>query len=107
MINSISSPASTSASSPASSAASASRPATDPLASKQTFLQLLVAQLKNQNPSQPQDGAQFIAQLAQFSQLEQSVQQTQDLAGIQSTLTQIAANGSKTPASNPSAQGGN
>ncbi|HZW30701.1 MAG TPA: flagellar hook capping FlgD N-terminal domain-containing protein [Isosphaeraceae bacterium] len=37
---------------------------------KQEFLQLLVAQLRNQDPLQPVDNTQFIAQLAQFSTLE-------------------------------------
>lgn len=31
------------------------------------FLQLLITQLENQNPLQPQDGTEFVAQLAQFS----------------------------------------
>jgi flagellar basal-body rod modification protein FlgD len=39
--------------------------------SKQTFLQLLVTQLKNQDPLNPQDSSQFVSQLAQFSSLEQ------------------------------------
>ena len=38
---------------------------------KETFLQLLVAQIKNQNPLNPADGVQFLTQLAQFSELEQ------------------------------------
>ncbi|HLH25593.1 MAG TPA: flagellar hook capping FlgD N-terminal domain-containing protein [Chloroflexota bacterium] len=37
---------------------------------KQDFLNLLVAQLRNQDPMQPTDDTQFIAQLAQFSSLE-------------------------------------
>jgi flagellar basal-body rod modification protein FlgD len=37
------------------------------------FLQLLIAQLKNQDPTQPMDSSQFVAQLATFSQVEQSV----------------------------------
>ena len=43
---------------------------------KQQFLQLLVAQLKNQDPLKPMDDTQFITQLAQFSTLE-TLQQIQ------------------------------
>ena len=38
---------------------------------KDAFLQLLVAQLKNQDPLNPQDNSSYIAELAQFSSLEQ------------------------------------
>lgn len=37
---------------------------------KNEFLKLLVAQMNNQNPLEPQDNTDFIAQLAQFSQVE-------------------------------------
>lgn len=37
---------------------------------KNEFLNLLVAQLNNQNPLEPQSNGEFIAQLAQFSQVE-------------------------------------
>lgn len=37
---------------------------------KDAFLQLLVTQMKNQNPLEPQDNGEFVAQLAQFSSLE-------------------------------------
>ncbi len=39
--------------------------------SQNTFLTLLITQLKNQDPMNPQDSSQFVAQLAQFSSLEQ------------------------------------
>jgi flagellar basal-body rod modification protein FlgD len=37
---------------------------------KDTFLKLLVAQLKYQDPSNPADSTQFMAQTAQFTQVE-------------------------------------
>jgi flagellar basal-body rod modification protein FlgD len=37
---------------------------------KDAFLQLLVTQLKNQDPLSPQDNGAFVSQLAQFSSLE-------------------------------------
>jgi flagellar basal-body rod modification protein FlgD len=48
-------------------------PAVDKLANEQTFLQLFVSQLQNQDPLNPADGTQFVSQLAQFSQLEQMI----------------------------------
>ena len=41
--------------------------------SEQMFLQLLVAQLQNQDPLNPTDSTQFVSQLAQFSELEQVI----------------------------------
>ena len=38
---------------------------------KDTFLQLLVTQIKNQNPLEPMDDKEFLSQMAQFSSLEQ------------------------------------
>jgi flagellar basal-body rod modification protein FlgD len=63
--------------------------ATDALANKTTFLQLLVAQIKNQDPTQPQDGIQFISQLAQFSQLEQSITTNTTLASMNTGLGSV------------------
>ena len=45
----------------------------------QSFLKLLVAQMKNQDPTDPMDSTQYMAQLAAFSQVEQSVQMNSKL----------------------------
>jgi flagellar basal-body rod modification protein FlgD len=68
----------------ANSAASASSSAdsSSALANQSTFLQLLVTQLKNQDPSQPMDGTTFVTQLATFSDLEQNLASRQDLDAI-------------------------
>jgi flagellar basal-body rod modification protein FlgD len=52
--------------------------------SKDQFLKLLVAQLEHQNPLSPQDGAAFIAQLAQFTAVEQGAETNQRLANLES-----------------------
>ncbi|MDN2567257.1 flagellar hook assembly protein FlgD [Aquibium sp. A9E412] len=40
----------------------------------QAFLKLLVAEMKNQDPTSPMESTDYVAQLASFSQVEQSVQ---------------------------------
>lgn len=79
------------ASSATSSSSSSSTDPTAALGNEGTFLQLLVAQLKNQDPSQPQDGTQFVSQLATFSNLEQSIGMKTDLDSINSKYTGAAA----------------
>ncbi|MFJ2694517.1 flagellar hook assembly protein FlgD [Pseudomonas sp. NPDC087336] len=49
---------------------------------KDAFLQLLVTQLKNQNPLEPQDNGEFVAQLAQFSSLEGITTLNDTVSGI-------------------------
>ena len=74
-------------------------PANNPPSDKDTFLSLLVAQLRYQNPLEPADGMQFVTQLAQFTQLEQSTQMREDLAAIRKALEAApatAASGIKT-----------
>ena len=53
---------------------------------KSQFLKLLVAQLKGQNPLDPKDGTEFVAQLAQFSSLEELVNIRTVLENVQKTL---------------------
>jgi len=48
------------------------------------FLNLLVAQLQNQDPLNPTDSTQFVSQLAQFSELEQ-------VMGIRTDIENYAA----------------
>ncbi len=44
-----------------------------------SFLQLLVAELNNQDPTEPMDSTKYVSQLATFSQVEQAVQSNQKL----------------------------
>ena len=39
-----------------------------------SFLKLLVTQMKNQDPTKPMESTDYVAQLATFSQVEQTVQ---------------------------------
>lgn len=49
------------------------------------FLKLLIAQLQNQDPLEPQDNTAFVAELAQFSNLEQTmgINERLDLLALQ------------------------
>jgi len=59
----------------------------------QSFLRLLVAEMKNQDPTNPMDSTQYVAQLAAFSQVEQSVQTNSKLDQLlqASSLSQAGA----------------
>lgn len=61
------------------------------LATEDTFLKLLVAQIRNQDPLNPSDSIQFVSQLAEFSNLEQNLQMRQDLDAIRTALTAAPA----------------
>ena len=58
---------------------------------KCNFLQLLVAQIKNQNPLQPADGTQFLSQLSQFTEMEQMLGMREDLKAIRASLANAAS----------------
>ncbi|MGE6514378.1 flagellar hook assembly protein FlgD [Lysinibacillus sphaericus] len=49
---------------------------------KDAFLQLLITQLQNQDPTNPMDDREFIAQMAQFSSLEQMQNMTKGLEAL-------------------------
>lgn len=64
-------------------ATGAQRPTSGPqTVDYEAFLKLLVTQMKNQDPTSPMESTDYVAQLATFSQVEQSVQ-------INSKLDQI------------------
>ncbi|WP_426153779.1 flagellar hook assembly protein FlgD [Pseudomonas sp. DC3000-4b1] len=67
-----------------SSSSSSSTSSTETMG-KDTFLQLLVTQMKNQNPLDPQDNSEFVAQLAQFSSVE-------GINNLNDTVTTLAGN---------------
>ncbi len=62
---------------------------------KDEFLELFIAQLKNQDPLNPMDGQEFAAQLAQFSSVEQLTNINQQLTD-QASLDQMIALGIST-----------
>ena len=58
-------------------------------ADKDLFLQLLVAQMRYQDPSNPTDSSEFLAQTAQFTALEKMqavADQTQQLVAVQTAF---------------------
>lgn len=52
---------------------------------KDQFLNLLITQLRNQDPLKPMDNTQFISQMAQFSSLEQMQQLNQGFSQIKAS----------------------
>ncbi|MCM3699139.1 flagellar hook capping FlgD N-terminal domain-containing protein [Paenibacillus macerans] len=53
---------------------------------KDDFLKLMITQLQYQDPLSPMDNAQFVAQTAQFTSLEQLVNISDQLAAMQESL---------------------
>lgn len=84
----------------AQTAAAATSTQANQLASKDVFMQLLVAQIKNQNPMSPSDGIQFLTQLTQFSEVEQLTAMRQDMAAVRKSLEASEAAAAETQKQN-------
>lgn len=60
----------------------------DPLG-RDAFMNLLLTQLQHQDPTQPQADGEFLAQLAQFSALEQLQQMNKKLDSMAAFFNQV------------------
>ena len=70
--------------------------ATDKAMGKDDFLKLLVAQMQNQDPLNPMDNKESIAQLAQFSALEQMTNISTSMEALNKTMNNFAQQSSLT-----------
>ena len=66
---------------------------------KNQFVQLLVTQMKNQDPMNPMDGKDLAAQLAQFSSVEQLMNINTQLSNLTRLLTPATSTGSNSSSS--------
>ena len=84
-------------------------PANGSASNEQIFLQLLVSQIQNQDPTNPIDGTQFVSQLAQFNELDQLIAIRGDLDGqaaAAAAANAAAANGASQGTTNVNMPGG-
>jgi flagellar basal-body rod modification protein FlgD len=58
-----------------------------------SFLKLLIAQMKNQDPTKPMDSSQYIAQLATFSNVEQAIKTNAKLDTLMTSMALSQAEG--------------
>ena len=64
-----------------------------PNADYNTFIKLLIAQMKNQDPTKPMDSTEFVSQLASFSAVEQQTQTNTKLDTMAKSLNNIMVDG--------------
>jgi flagellar basal-body rod modification protein FlgD len=60
---------------------------------KNDFLKILITQLSHQDPTQPMDDKEFVAQMAQFSSLEQMTNMSEGLTKVADLLARTQAIG--------------
>ena len=84
------------------SSSSASTSSSDEV-NEDSFLQLLVAELENQDPSNPTDGTEFVTQLAEFQELTTTMGMATSVSDIQSDTDQLVTIAGGTPADSSSA----
>jgi len=76
----------------------------NPTVTENMFLQMLVAQIQNQDPLNPADSVQYLTQLAQFQQVEQGLNMTNELTSIRQDLDQLVSQFSSTTQSSTPTQ---
>jgi flagellar basal-body rod modification protein FlgD len=77
----------------ASTPAAPTTPKASPTLDYDAFLRLLIAEMKNQDPTNPIDSTQYVAQLATFSGVEQAVKTNAKLDTLMTSLALSQADG--------------
>jgi flagellar basal-body rod modification protein FlgD len=78
---------------PESSATSSTKTKSTNSVDYNTFLQLLIAEMKNQDPTNPMDTSQYMSQFAQLSTVEQAMQTNSKLDALLSSSALSQADG--------------
>ncbi|WP_274651541.1 flagellar hook capping FlgD N-terminal domain-containing protein [Paenibacillus humicola] len=73
---------------------------------KDDFLKILVTQLKNQDPMQPLDDKDFVAQMAQFTSVEQLMNMSDEMTRLRQNLGMASSMIGKTIEWNDVSDGG-
>ena len=92
--------ATTAKASSASSSSSSSSTGNSASSLQSTFLNLLVTELQNQDPTSPVDPTQMVSQMVSLNQLDQLISINQTLSSMSTTPTSSATSSSKQPSAN-------